>query len=739
VNPLTLHATNVRTFAELDLAVPNGCVVIGGENGAGKSTILNLIDVALFAGRGELAPLLTLGEDELTVELRFEHGGELYRVRRSYSAKGRGKTTFDLEQWAGAPLHTGDDEGPRWEPLTRETADQTQQLLEQILGLSRATFRASSFLAQGDGAAFTEASPRDRKQILAEILGLDIWDRLLTLVRTDLRAEQDATLLSRGRISTLQEEAAGAETVRLQLAEARYALADATGRQAAAAAKLDEAQKRLAGNAAAVERARAAAAEHAAATAAFEQAKEAYSRAVRAGHDCEARQAELDEASTVAAGAPALEQALDDARQAAQLAGRREELLAEASQHRAARARIVEQADKLAAYAEALAGKADHLDEHIGEAGECDRCGQRLGAEAAARAAASFRSDALTARAQIEKLLQDAEIAAAAGADASARADAIEVAEIVEPVEELERRLRVARAAGELRATLAEQVRQLAELAATSDKLAVVFERANGVRDQTGRAASDARALVVDDSSLPRAVEVARVVASGCAAEVEQHRAALVRLEVAEQRTADAVAELTRLEAELQQSDRRIDVLKLAERAFGRDGIPALIVENAAIPQLELEANRILGELGGNTAGCRIELRTQRALKTTDALRDTLDIVIVTPAGERAYETFSGGERTRLNLALRIALARLLAHRRGAESRLLAIDEPDGLDAQGMDALASILSRLGGDFEKVLVVSHQPQLATSFDQAIVIVNDGGGSRIEFGAPEAVAA
>jgi hypothetical protein len=52
--------------------------------------------------------------------------------------------------------------------------------------------------------------------------------------------------------------------------------------------------------------------------------------------------------------------------------------------------------------------------------------------------------------------------------------------------------------------------------------------------------------------------------------------------------------------------------LKLAEKAYGRDGIPALIVENAAIPQLELEANRILGELGGATAGCRVELRTQR-------------------------------------------------------------------------------------------------------------------------------
>lgn len=99
MNPLAIRATNVRTFESLDLDLPTGCIVIGGENGAGKSTILNAIDIALFAGRGELPPLLSLGEEELRLELTFEHGDELYRVRRAYSAKGRGKTSLDLEVW----------------------------------------------------------------------------------------------------------------------------------------------------------------------------------------------------------------------------------------------------------------------------------------------------------------------------------------------------------------------------------------------------------------------------------------------------------------------------------------------------------------------------------------------------------------------------------------------------------------------------------------------------------------
>src|SRR5581483_6791528 len=122
-----------------------------------------------------------------------------------------------------------------------------------------------------------------------------------------------------------------------------------------------------------------------------------------------------------------------------------------------------------------------------------------------------------------------------------------------------------------------------------------------------------------------------------------------------------------------------------------------------------------------------------------EQLRETLDIVIVTSAGERPYETFSGGERTRLNLALRIALARLLAHRRGAESRLLAIDEPEFLDEAGVARLADVLRGLSGDFDRVLLVSHHPTLAASFDQTIAVVKDGDRSRVDVGAPLEVVA
>ena len=125
----------------------------------------------------------------------------------------------------------------------------------------------------------------------------------------------------------------------------------------------------------------------------------------------------------------------------------------------------------------------------------------------------------------------------------------------------------------------------------------------------------------------------------------------------------------------------------------------------------------------------RVELRTQRELKSGDGLADTLDVIILTDIGERPYESFSGGERSRINVALRIALARLLAHRRGAESRALLLDEIEYLDDEGLAALAEILRGLQGEFDLVLIVSHAAGLRDAFDQVIEVCKESSRSEV----------
>jgi exonuclease SbcC len=251
VKPLHVSASNYRRFADLELELPNGVAAIVGPNGAGKSSLVDLIELALFADRGELAQWLTTGEDELRIVLEFEHGGERYRVTRTYSARGRGKSTLDLDRYLDAPEHTGDDRGPGWEPLTRETAAETQQLIHDTLRLSRATFRASAFCGQGDGANFAKAAPRDRKQVLAEILALDTWADLLARTRTfKLEAEQQLQQHAgrRGVLQTaadaLPEHRERVQALTFQVDNDATLLADAEAQAVELFARLEEARRR---------------------------------------------------------------------------------------------------------------------------------------------------------------------------------------------------------------------------------------------------------------------------------------------------------------------------------------------------------------------------------------------------------------------------------------------------------------------------------------------------------------
>jgi exonuclease SbcC len=101
-------------------------------------------------------------------------------------------------------------------------------------------------------------------------------------------------------------------------------------------------------------------------------------------------------------------------------------------------------------------------------------------------------------------------------------------------------------------------------------------------------------------------------------------------------------------------NDRAI-LLAACEKAHGRNGVPALILENR-VPAIEAAATDLLAALGGNTAGARVELRTQRE-KKSGGTEDRLDVILVTADGyDRAYDSWSTGERCRIDVALAKAI-----------------------------------------------------------------------------------
>jgi exonuclease SbcC len=155
-------------FTAFDLAC------ISGQNGAGKSSLLDAITWVLFGQARKRDDSLIHTSPEVKaaeVSFQFEYEGCTYRVQRTMP---RGKSTM-LEFHI---LQSGEEsQRPLWKPLTEHTLRETQSRIEKILRMDYDTFINASFFLQGKADQFTQQRPGDRKHILGSILGLEVWEQ----------------------------------------------------------------------------------------------------------------------------------------------------------------------------------------------------------------------------------------------------------------------------------------------------------------------------------------------------------------------------------------------------------------------------------------------------------------------------------------------------------------------------------------------------------------------------------
>jgi exonuclease SbcC len=169
-----------------------------------------------------------------------------------------------------------------------------------------------------------------------------------------------------------------------------------------------------------------------------------------------------------------------------------------------------------------------------------------------------------------------------------------------------------------------------------------------------------------------------------------------------------------------------IDDYQSIATATGKDGIQALLIEEA-IPEIEQEANRLLGKLTNNTA--QIFIESLRDLKS-GGTKETLEIKISDTVGIRPYELFSGGEAFRIDFALRIAISKLLARRAGTSLQTLIIDEGFGSqDEDGLGTIMDALYKIQEDFSKVIIVSHLPAMKDQFPVHFLVEKGPNGSTV----------
>jgi len=147
---------------------------ICGDNGNGKSALIDAMTWALW-GRTRARSdddIVNSGQTEMEVEFDFAVGQQPYRIIRKHSKPKRkrssGRTILEFQ------IGIGDG----FRPITGNSLTLTQQKIIGVLHMDYDTFRNSAYLRQGRADEFTIKKATERKQVLADILGLSLYDEL---------------------------------------------------------------------------------------------------------------------------------------------------------------------------------------------------------------------------------------------------------------------------------------------------------------------------------------------------------------------------------------------------------------------------------------------------------------------------------------------------------------------------------------------------------------------------------
>lgn len=171
--PVKLHLRNFMCYRGSENLIDFTGIhlaCLAGNNGQGKSALLDAMTWALWgkARTNSADALITYGETEMDVLFEFDLSGARYRVIRKRSSAGRGSSVLELQ---------GRTQTGFFASLSEGTIRETQRRISQLLRLDYETFVNSAFLLQGRADEFTTKRPSERKQILADILGLAQYDQ----------------------------------------------------------------------------------------------------------------------------------------------------------------------------------------------------------------------------------------------------------------------------------------------------------------------------------------------------------------------------------------------------------------------------------------------------------------------------------------------------------------------------------------------------------------------------------
>ncbi len=669
-----LEVKNFRSHRHSIVEFDRGINVMVGDNGAGKTSLLEAVNFALFREtprRVKVSELITRGaEDEgMMVSLVFRANGRTYKVVRE-----RGKVNAD-KLYADEALITGD-----------ERDSQTTREIEKTVRMDSKLFSSAVYIKQGDIDALMAMDPAKRKELVGRLIGTEdlenAWNEMPKLIAEYERRivadipkeieEVDGLLKECAeRIATCASEL---EKIHGEMAEREASLSELKSRQGTLRGLFD---LRVIGERLARE---------------IASAKDALQ-----GRAARARE-EFDRASSVLGIRASSYEDLDKAYRE-----RKEKL-------QAARDVLGEKTRRTIEILEGAKAMGARVNKSISELrkaeDKCPVCGARLDDEHKQKIFEDYTDELSALRKEVEKLEAELE-----GCEKEAEKFDEEARSLEEGAD-----LKGIRALLEIEAELVDALeKREAELAEVERSMEARL-REYGLVEFVGMprervfASLDGEARSLDENleELSKAIS-----------DLLERRGRLAGERNALERNAEELRKrLLELEAKESENEKLlafVSFLNALRVLFDKDHL-----------QKELRMRH-----KPRIEGYSREYLERFNLPYTDmALTEDYNISVFDSNGERTADMLSGGERIAAALALRFGIASDLLESAGA-MELMILDEPTvHLDQQRRQELVELVKRLSS-LPQTIVVTHDREFEQAADRLITVRRSDGISNVEY--------
>lgn len=657
----------------------NGPFLLCGENGAGKSTVIEMITVAIFnrcaitdsKGSG-LDELITSGEDSFKIDFTFEQNGNEYEIIRE-----RNKKSQKLKFFVNGEQQKG--------KLT-----EVQNMINSIVKLSYETFIDSVIIGQNKSSSFMEKSASERKSVFTEILGLDQYEVMESYVK-DLKKELNSTIkFNQEKLSKLENIISNKDSFENELNNITFELPDIEK-------EISKYEKMLE--------------KELSEKAVYEQMKKQQDMIKNRKNQIELKinsvnnnilkgKSILEELNSKVFTNKNYDNEIQTLREEVnnlrkndrEISNKKAEYNSEKNMNENTIKNIKNKGNRLKNYGEAI----------------CEFCGQQITEE--------YKSSHLS------ELLKQIKELKSKNEDLDNKISNLsnESSTMINDIRIKENKIN----------TL---IREKSEFEKIEIKKQNVNDKLNDLNNQLNELLNEkeefnnVQEIDLEFKTFKDNEYRIKLNSLRNNYNIKSSRISVLNNEL--ERIKNVINEYTLLKQENEDNKilyRRYEEL---QKAYSKDGIPALIIDSV-IPQLEVEINKYLNILSDGKIS--MMFKTQDTNKSGNT-KETLDIIVSDQAGNvRPYNLFSGGQKMRISVAMRIALSKMLATRNNTSIDFFFIDEAmSPLDEAGKSAFLDTINIISTMFPQIFVISHIDDIKEAFSKKLLVTNNPNeGSKIK---------